>query len=104
MSASNYANCPRCQRTLDGTVDLLTRRIADEYGKVTAAEYADLQEKLAVAAMRAKNGSRTFREDYGIYGVETGVVKVSYGGSCSECGLATSFDYEHEIAGLGGAS
>ncbi len=99
MSASNYAKCPRCQKALDGTVAAYSRRVADEYGKVSATKYADLQNRLAEAAVKAENGSATFREDYEIYGAATGTVTVSYGGSCSECGLSLSFRDEHEIPG-----
>jgi alkylation response protein AidB-like acyl-CoA dehydrogenase len=100
MSADNYAKCPRCQNALDGTVDTLSRRIADGYGKVPVAEYTDLQNRLAEAAVKAKVGSATFREDYEIYGAATGVVKVSYGGSCEVCSLSLTFDSEHEIPGV----
>ena len=41
MSADNWANCPRCQKALDGTVDTLARRMADEYGKIPVADYTD---------------------------------------------------------------
>lgn len=99
MSASNYAKCPRCQRALDGTVETLRYRIVADYGKIPASEYSDLQGKLDVAIRRAQVGSHTFREDYEIYGAETGTVTVSYGGSCSECGLELSFEDSRPIPG-----
>ena len=99
MSASNWAKCPRCQKALDGTVDIRARLITDGYGKVPVAEYTELQNRLAEAVVKAGVGSQTFREDYKIYGAETGVVKVSYGGSCQVCGLSLTFDSEHEIGG-----
>lgn len=100
MSASNWAKCPRCQKTLDGTVDLLSRRVADEYGKVPVAQYTVLQNKLAEAVVKAHAGSQTFREDYEITGAETGTVTVSYGGGCAECGLNFTFDHAYEIPGV----
>lgn len=100
MSADNYAKCPRCQKALDGTVRTLARRLEDGYGEVSIAEYTDLQNRLAEAAVKAKVGSQTFREDYEIYGAETGTVTVSYGGSCSHCGLSLSFKDAHPIPGV----
>jgi hypothetical protein len=100
MSADNWANCPRCQKALDGTVDILSRRLADEYGKIPVAAYTDLQNQLAEAAVKAKAGSQTFREDYEIYGAATGTVTVSYGGHCKVCGLDLGFEDEHPIEGL----
>ena len=104
MSASNWAKCPRCQRALDGTVETLTRRIADAYGNVPAAEYQELQDRLAEAFVRAEAGSCTFREDYEIYGAATGTVHVDYSGLCSECGLTLSFGETHPIPGAEAAS
>jgi alkylation response protein AidB-like acyl-CoA dehydrogenase len=98
MSADNYAMCPRCQKALDGTVDTLSRRMAEGYGKVPVAEYAELQSKLAEAAVKAHAGSQTFREDYEIYGAADGDVVVDYGGSCTECGLRLTFTDHHPIA------
>jgi hypothetical protein len=100
MSADNWAKCPRCQKALDGTVDTLTRRLADEYGKVSAAEYTDLQNRLAEAVVKANAGSHTFREDYEIFGAEDGEVTVSYSGSCSVCGASLSFTDRHAIPGI----
>lgn len=100
MSANNWARCPRCQKALDGTVHTLTQRVADTYGKIPAAEFADLQTRLVDAAARAKNGAHTFREDYEITGAKDGLVKVGYSGGCSVCGLTFSFEDEHEIPGV----
>lgn len=97
MGADNYANCPRCQKALDGTVDLLARRIAEGYGKVSVAEWADLQNRLAEAVVKAQAGSQTFREDYKIYGAADGDVVVGYSGRCSECGLHLTFTDHHPI-------
>lgn len=99
MSADNWAKCPRCQRALDGTVKTLAKRVADAYGNLPVAEYTQLQNRLAEAAVHASRGHATFREGYEIYGAETGTISVSYGGSCTECGLSVSFDYKHEIPG-----
>lgn len=100
MSASNWAKCPRCQRALDGTVQTLAARLAESYGNVPVAEYTELQNRLAEATVHAERGHATFREDYAIFGAETGTITVSYGGSCRECGLSLSFDDKHEIPGM----
>lgn len=100
MSADNWAKCPRCQKALDGTVETLSRRIAAGYGNVPAAEYQELQNRLVEAAVKAKNGSQTFREDYEIYGAATGTVTVSYSGHCGECGLDLSFIDNRPIPGV----
>jgi alkylation response protein AidB-like acyl-CoA dehydrogenase len=99
MSADNWANCPRCQKALDGTVDTLARRMADEYGKIPVADYTDLQNRLAEAAVKAKAGSQTFREYYEVYGACEGDVTVDYSGSCSTCGLSLQFKDHHPIPG-----
>ena len=99
MSANNWAKCPRCQLALDGTVKALAQRLTDAYGNVPVAEYTDLQNKLAEAIAHASRGHATFREDYEIYGAETGTVTVAYGGNCSECGLTLSFREDKPIPG-----
>lgn len=38
-----------------------------------------------------------FREDYSIYGAETGTVTVEYRGECHRCGLVLEFTTEHPI-------
>lgn len=38
-----------------------------------------------------------FREDYEFYGIEDGVVKVTYSGHCQECGAGVKFSHEHPI-------
>ena len=38
-----------------------------------------------------------FREDYEIYGAETGTVTVSYHGECQRCGLKLVFESTHPI-------
>lgn len=38
-----------------------------------------------------------FREEYGIYGAETGTVTVEYSGECQRCGLVLKFTDLHPI-------
>jgi hypothetical protein len=63
--------------------------------KLTDAGLNDGRFTLTVSAP-----GETFREDYEIYGAETGTVKVYYGGSCENCGLTLNFEHEHEIPGV----
>ncbi len=38
-----------------------------------------------------------FREDYEIYGAETGIVKVRYGGHCTSCDSGVDFQFEKAV-------
>lgn len=40
-----------------------------------------------------------FREDYEIYGAESGTVCISYSGRCNSCGLSVSWEDSHPIEG-----
>lgn len=93
MSASSYAACPRCTARAAARAQELLDAAADAYGIAGPGEYADM----VAAASAAALPGRTFREDYAVYGAETGTVTVSYGGSCEECGLALNFTSQHPI-------
>jgi len=103
VSADNWTTCYACRTKHDGDI---AERIAKEqkrlehaYGTIPQDEYDALraQAGAAVAAIREWPLEKTFREDYEIYGAETGVVTVSYGGSCTVCGYGTSFEERHPI-------
>lgn len=97
MSADNWTHCPRC--TLRGTQRLEARaaEVKALYGTVFVEEFDAARKSLE--AERVKFGSRpeNFREDYEIYGAETGTLTVSYAGSCQDCGLGLHFIDEHPI-------
>ncbi len=103
MSADNWTTCHACQtrRTEadDERIAEQQKLIEDAYGQVSQAEYDRLRARAesAIAEIEAAPLGRTFREDYEISGAETGVVTVSYGGSCTVCGSGTSFEQRHPI-------
>jgi hypothetical protein len=97
MSADNWAQCPRC--TSAGTAKLQAREAAIQasYGVVPVADFDDARRALEADKAAFERRAPTFREDYEIYGADTGVVKVGYSGSCGECGLQLDFTEEHPI-------
>jgi hypothetical protein len=103
VSANNWTTCYACQtRRADADDERIAEQrklIEDAYGQVSQEEYDSLRGRVeaAIAEIKAAPLGRTFREDYEIYGAETGVVTVSYGGSCTVCGYGTSFEDQHPI-------
>lgn len=95
MSASNWAECPRCKRRAQKAYDVAVKALAESYGKVPAAEYEAARDSLALGPV-----GREFREDYEIYGADEGVVIVDYHGHCSKCGLELSFKETKPIEGV----
>jgi hypothetical protein len=87
MSASNWARCPRCTARAKKKADVAVAALAE----------AGLDD--GTFTVTGRTSEATFREDYEIYGAETGTVKVYYGGSCETCGLSLRFEHEHEIPG-----
>lgn len=103
MSADNWTTCYACQTRRNDADD---ERIAEQrklieeaYGQVSQEEYDGLRGRVesAILEIEAAPLGQTFREDYEIHGAETGVVTVSYGGSCTVCGYGTSFEERHPI-------
>lgn len=99
MSASNWARCPRCKARALAAAQKRAAELQASYGNVSPEEYSAALTALTTLPNPARL-PETFREDYEITGAETGVVKVSYGGSCETCGLSLTFDSEHEIPGV----
>ncbi|SKM38819.1 Uncharacterised protein [Mycobacteroides abscessus subsp. massiliense] len=103
MSANNWTTCYACQtRHADANDERIAEQrklIEDAYGQVPQEEYDGLRGRVesAIAEIEAAPLSQTFREDYEIHGAETGVVTVSYGGSCTVCGYGTAFEEQHPI-------
>jgi len=101
MSADNWAACPRCKDNKVDKVAELEKQMEEAYGKVALHVYRDMEQALVVARAEAEKGDsgysrdNTFREDYEIYGAEKGVITVSYGGSCTVCGLRLEFQEDH---------
>lgn len=98
MSADNWTTCKGCDIAAEAKSDVTRAELAAAYGRVSREEYERLR-AVADEAMAKTLTAResTFREDYEIYGAETGTVTVSYSGKCTECGYGTSFESEHPI-------
>ena len=98
MSASNYAVCPRCTRRAQKAAQDALAKAQEAYGQVGAGEYERLRSE-AQELFQATPGYK-FREDYEVYGADSGAVVVSYGGSCEACGLSVSFTHTVPIPGV----
>lgn len=91
MSADNWAICPWCAKRRQAKIE----QAEALYGKVPREDF----EAALAAAMSPQE--RTFREDYEIYGADSGgTVKIGYSGHCQVCGLGTDFTHEHELGDL----
>lgn len=103
MSADNWTTCYACRTKRDSDIaeqiGKEQKRLEHAYGAIPQDEYDALQAHVGatIAAIGNSLLEKTFREDYEIYGAETGVVTVSYGGSCTVCGYGTSFEDQHPI-------
>jgi hypothetical protein len=98
VTASNWADCPRCLYLAAAGAERRITELRDSYGKVSADEYAAMAKAATVAQVVPRDP--TFREDYEIFGARDGVVKVSYSGSCAVCGLGLDFTTEKLIEGI----
>ena len=88
MSASNWAICPKCKHDEENRITELRKRAAEAYGTIPVEEF----DALRAAAEIPEPSKQTFREDYKIYGAETGEVTVSYSGHCEVCGTGLDFE------------
>lgn len=95
MSASNWAICPRCRRAEEARIADLQDDARVAYGVVPSDEYEAMRAMAAVPINL--HALQTLREDYEIWGAETGTVNVSYGGHCQECGLGLDFKFTREF-------
>jgi Na+-transporting NADH:ubiquinone oxidoreductase subunit NqrF len=96
MSASNWAECHGCTVKAQRKAEESLAAAQASYGKVSAEEYERLRSQ-AQELFQVKP-EQTFREDWEIYGAETGTVTVSYSGGCSKCGASASFEFAKEIS------
>lgn len=95
MSASNWAVCPRCKARRQDELRALDIDIAEAYGSLTIEEFD--RKRAERDELAVEQPEETFREDDEIHGAEDGVVKVSYSGGCSDCGLSLHFDHDHPM-------
>ncbi len=99
MSADNWADCPRCTQRGQAKLDERQAAINAVYGKMSVELFDEIRRDHAGDVKAFEQRERTFREDYEIDGAEDGIVKVSYHGQCTKCGLALTFTDEHPIPG-----
>ncbi len=97
MSANNWAQCPRCTRRGEADLNEREAKVWGSYGKIPMGEFDAARNAAQTDRAEFANRDRTFREDYEIYGAETGEVTVAYSGSCQECGLSLTFQHDHVI-------
>jgi len=97
MSADNWAQCPRCASAGLAKLQARGEALQASYGAVPLDEFDAARSALEADRSAFDRRSPTFREDYEIYGAETGVVTVGYSGSCQKCGLELDFTEEHPI-------
>lgn len=100
MSADNWAQCPRCTERAAAELERLADAVNALYGTVPVEEFDAARFSLREQMARNTIQAPTFREDYGIFGAEGGVVTVEYRGSCTACGLTLSFEENHPIPGI----
>ena len=98
MSASNWANCPRCNRRAQREAERLNKVASESYGLVTAMEWNQMVEDANSASVYTPDAN--LREDYEIYGAEDGSIIVSYSAQCGDCGLSLSFKHEEVFDGV----
>jgi hypothetical protein len=98
VSASNWATCPRCVKSARKEVEQRAETLRTGYGSLSQDEYMAIVYAPAPEILTDR-APHTFREDYEIYGAESGTVTVTYGGSCGTCGLSLTFKHEHPVPG-----
>lgn len=93
MSADSWEKCPRCVSRAEVAWEKEAEELQDRYGTMPFGEFEGL-----INELRAKRSNlnkwesyRTGREDWDIYGAETGTVTIEYGFGCSVCGLSADF-------------
>lgn len=95
MSADNWAVCPRCAEVREAAILAADAAVAKAYGAVPVEVWDEM--RAAADALGATEPEQTFREDYEFYGVEDGVLQISYSGGCKECGLSHRFEHSESI-------
>ena len=86
MSASNWAQCPKCKKLAEDKRSALKRKLETAYGQVLEQEYHRLLEEYE----KKIELEDTLREDYAI-GIWDDMFQVSYSGRCERCGFKKEF-------------
>jgi hypothetical protein len=90
MSADNWATCPRCLHAAETASANEREAVNAMYGTVPIAEFDRRRAELTDIDPEQY---RTFREDYEIYGAESGTVVVDYRGGCAACGASARIEH-----------
>jgi hypothetical protein len=98
MSADNWDSCPRCLKRALHVYGKQADAVATLYGKVSVEEFDAARKGLVVPQ---REDFVTFREDYETSGAASGIVTVTYSGTCTVCRLALSFEHSEGIPGVG---
>jgi hypothetical protein len=99
MSADNWAVCPKCVKLANVKAAEQVTAVKESYGKVPEQEYTAALLALDKLPKTPADIGENFREDYEIYGAESGVITVSYSGHCSRCGLGLDFEITKYLYG-----
>lgn len=94
MSASSWSVCPRCLWLAKKGERERVQAAADAYGKVPAQEYENLRRNAAAFHVNEADYPTHLREDYEIWGAESGTVTVVYNAHCEKCDLVAGFSDE----------
>jgi hypothetical protein len=95
MSADNWAICPRCERQRMRSLEVEKAELHAAYGTVPVEEFD--KRRAAYNQRLTARPTPTFHEDYEIYGAESGVLHIRYGGGCETCGLRHKFSDDQPI-------
>lgn len=100
MSADHWARCPRCFTRETAKLEARRAEVVAAYGKIPVEQFDAHRGQLAEHETAIREMKATFREDYEIFGAETGAVTVSYSGECINCGLRLRFTDTRSIPGI----
>lgn len=93
MSASDWKTCPRCKHRAKVERSRLNTIAQDQYGKVTASEYA----ALCAAGDEIPEPSTHLREDWEVGTRADGEFSVYYGCHCETCGFSHEFKHKEML-------
>jgi hypothetical protein len=98
MSADNWARCPRCAARRTVELERERAKVSELYGKVPVEQFDAARRAFDTAIADEQRAiGHTFREDYEIFGADTGTVTVRYSGNCRMCSLTLNFIQDYPI-------
>lgn len=91
MSADNWRTCPKCLAKAKESYETQVADVQKVYGKVSAADYQKLLEKLKEIEKSDRKMPKDLREDYCLGITDSGVMRIDYSASCQTCGFSYRF-------------